>query len=309
MLVISPDSSLKFISYDRKELMTTTRLSAKEEFIVRGNAYLPKFNAPPPRNVQVHMRFMMLQDPSLPVYSALPMNTEAEFLRKHHMCFKPLKDVLPAELRGDVGLCMLEGCGTSDQKSPVLLSIMSANRALIGEWNNRPIFTTPSEHMQFIKEWLKVNNKVEHELGVGIGRLLKLPVPIQFGHIEGKFSASGLPGCTSVEPVCIDLLSCFKCGEPVLEETRLNCLDCGNAAFCAGCKTGEHGCTGYRVSASRAANLNNMNNIPLCASPGCDKTGTGANSLKNCSGCKNAMYCSVTCQRSHWKEHKVSCRK
>lgn len=31
--------------------------------------------------------------------------------------------------------------------------------------------------------------------------------------------------------------------------------------------------------------------------------------LRSCSGCLNASYCSKTCQTSHWKEHRVACRK
>lgn len=36
----------------------------------------------------------------------------------------------------------------------------------------------------------------------------------------------------------------------------------------------------------------------------CKKYG---HSLKQCSGCKTALYCSVGCQRDHWPRHKASC--
>jgi hypothetical protein len=40
----------------------------------------------------------------------------------------------------------------------------------------------------------------------------------------------------------------------------------------------------------------------------CGKTsGTIAGSLKNCSACKKAWYCSTDCQKQHWKRHKPTC--
>ncbi|RDW76629.1 zinc finger MYND domain-containing protein [Aspergillus mulundensis] len=43
---------------------------------------------------------------------------------------------------------------------------------------------------------------------------------------------------------------------------------------------------------------------PTCALPSCNNPGS-----KKCSGCKNTSthYCSATCQKSHWKEHKKTC--
>ena len=38
---------------------------------------------------------------------------------------------------------------------------------------------------------------------------------------------------------------------------------------------------------------------PVCSSP---------NDLKRCTGCGSVWYCSRSCQRSHWKEHKDICR-
>lgn len=30
--------------------------------------------------------------------------------------------------------------------------------------------------------------------------------------------------------------------------------------------------------------------------------------LKQCSGCKNAYYCNIECQKKHWKSHKKNCK-
>jgi len=43
-------------------------------------------------------------------------------------------------------------------------------------------------------------------------------------------------------------------------------------------------------------------NLHMCA-----KCGEADNKLKNCSACKSVAYCSVDCQRAHWKQHKPTC--
>ena len=45
-----------------------------------------------------------------------------------------------------------------------------------------------------------------------------------------------------------------------------------------------------------------------CDNPECTVYGNSSNvGLRTCSACKNAWYCSVACQRSHWKSHKPRC--
>jgi hypothetical protein len=41
---------------------------------------------------------------------------------------------------------------------------------------------------------------------------------------------------------------------------------------------------------------------------GCSAAGAGV-SLRKCSSCSKAMYCSRSCQEGHWKEHKADCKK
>ena len=41
---------------------------------------------------------------------------------------------------------------------------------------------------------------------------------------------------------------------------------------------------------------------------GCQATGSGPGQLKTCSGCVQVSYCSQTCQKKHWKQHKSKCR-
>jgi hypothetical protein len=41
---------------------------------------------------------------------------------------------------------------------------------------------------------------------------------------------------------------------------------------------------------------------------GCGAAGAGV-SLRKCSSCSKAMYCSRSCQEEHWKEHKPDCKK
>ena len=45
--------------------------------------------------------------------------------------------------------------------------------------------------------------------------------------------------------------------------------------------------------------------LPHCI--GCDQTEPMKGDFMNCSACKNALYCSVACQRKHWKVHKQDC--
>lgn len=39
----------------------------------------------------------------------------------------------------------------------------------------------------------------------------------------------------------------------------------------------------------------------------CDKKAAPEKELKRCTRCKSVFYCDATCQRGHWKDHKVSC--
>jgi len=43
--------------------------------------------------------------------------------------------------------------------------------------------------------------------------------------------------------------------------------------------------------------------------PECAFCRSNTERLKRCSGCKRVFYCSRTCQRNHWKEHKAECQK
>ena len=44
----------------------------------------------------------------------------------------------------------------------------------------------------------------------------------------------------------------------------------------------------------------------VCGNPSCRRSGTGVE-LKRCSGCSAVCYCSIPCQRKHWKEHQAHC--
>jgi len=46
--------------------------------------------------------------------------------------------------------------------------------------------------------------------------------------------------------------------------------------------------------------LMDKKNCSHCNTPGAEKT---------CSVCKSAVYCSVDCQRKHWKVHKPHCKR
>ena len=42
----------------------------------------------------------------------------------------------------------------------------------------------------------------------------------------------------------------------------------------------------------------------------CTVCNAASDSLKICSACKNATYCSIECQRKDWKDgHKIQCKK
>ncbi|KAL7554926.1 hypothetical protein ACHAWF_018491 [Thalassiosira exigua] len=47
-----------------------------------------------------------------------------------------------------------------------------------------------------------------------------------------------------------------------------------------------------------------LNENPYCACDGCGKIGTD---FKQCSACKDSRYCSVACQKNHWRVHKKTC--
>ena len=59
-------------------------------------------------------------------------------------------------------------------------------------------------------------------------------------------------------------------------------------------------CTAQHSTTSSSAD----DNIMKCAA--CDKGGGG---LKGCTSCKLVKYCSVSCQRAHWPNHKKECKK
>ena len=42
--------------------------------------------------------------------------------------------------------------------------------------------------------------------------------------------------------------------------------------------------------------------------PECASCHSKTENLKRCSGCKRVFYCSKTCQKNHWKEHKPDCQ-
>jgi len=44
-----------------------------------------------------------------------------------------------------------------------------------------------------------------------------------------------------------------------------------------------------------------------CGCPSCDETERQVKEYKKCSRCRQIAYCSVNCQRNHWKEHKKDC--
>ncbi|KAH9925733.1 uncharacterized protein B0H18DRAFT_1007944 [Fomitopsis serialis] len=47
---------------------------------------------------------------------------------------------------------------------------------------------------------------------------------------------------------------------------------------------------------------------PMAACAGCEREETADMPTLKCSGCDLTRYCSATCQREHWPEHKVLCK-
>ena len=52
-----------------------------------------------------------------------------------------------------------------------------------------------------------------------------------------------------------------------------------------------------------ATRVEELNTIPKCANDNCDKDG-----IKTCASCMSARYCSTTCQKLHWVNHKQQCK-
>lgn len=46
----------------------------------------------------------------------------------------------------------------------------------------------------------------------------------------------------------------------------------------------------------------------VCCEPSCDRAKADGFSLKRCTGCHVARYCSRECQKKHWQEHKQVCK-
>lgn len=45
----------------------------------------------------------------------------------------------------------------------------------------------------------------------------------------------------------------------------------------------------------------------VCANPPCSSVESGSIKFPKCSRCKKVAYCSVGCQKPHWKQHKLFC--
>jgi hypothetical protein len=60
------------------------------------------------------------------------------------------------------------------------------------------------------------------------------------------------------------------------------------------------------LQASASGNVDTLPKVPRCL--GCDYYEAIKGDFQNCSACKNALYCSVECQRKHWKLHKQECK-
>jgi hypothetical protein len=61
------------------------------------------------------------------------------------------------------------------------------------------------------------------------------------------------------------------------------------------------------TSDKRAAEQHAACSLAICAY--CSEVEPCLNRYKKCSQCRLVKYCSVDCQRKHWKDHKISCSK
>lgn len=50
-------------------------------------------------------------------------------------------------------------------------------------------------------------------------------------------------------------------------------------------------------------------NAPVAADDQCDACYQSKSTLKKCSVCRRAKYCSVECQKSAWPQHKLECKR
>ena len=58
---------------------------------------------------------------------------------------------------------------------------------------------------------------------------------------------------------------------------------------------------------SKSNDEGSAKDVMCCAN--CGKAGVDDIKLKNCTACKLVKYCSVECQKNHWKQHKKACKK
>jgi hypothetical protein len=78
---------------------------------------------------------------------------------------------------------------------------------------------------------------------------------------------------------------------------------------------------GAAAAAAAAASTDNLSDLAdeaaaalvlanpaRCANPACAHVESVANIFGSCARCKEVKYCSVECQRAHWKLHKPTCK-
>ncbi|XP_072031029.1 uncharacterized protein [Amphiura filiformis] len=87
---------------------------------------------------------------------------------------------------------------------------------------------------------------------------------------------------------------CWRCEAP---KTDVSCQKCGVAKYC------RQKC--YIEDVERHRPQCEVWTPKICANPGCQKT----DGLKECANCNNTSYCTATCQRQHWPNHKQACKK